>query len=90
MGGVCGTAPRAGQMYGYLPGELIGQPAGSLVPGGLRAAHVRQRAGYAGHPTACPAIRIMKTSEAVCMQDAVSDCRRRPGAASVAPITKRD
>jgi hypothetical protein len=31
-------------MYGYLPGELIGQPAGSLVPDGLRAAHVSQRA----------------------------------------------
>jgi hypothetical protein len=63
-------------MYGYLPGELIGQPAGSPVPDGLRAAHVSQRAGYAGHPTACPAIRITKTSEPVCVQGAVSECRR--------------
>src|SRR5271169_5859163 len=68
---VCGTAPCAGQVYGYLPGELIGGPAGSLVPDGLRAAHVSQRAGYAGRPTACPAVRITKISEAVCMQDAV-------------------
>ena len=90
MAAVCGTAPRAGQMYGYLPGELIGRPAGSLVPDGLRAVHVSQRPGFAGHPTACPAIRITKTSEAVCMQDAVMECRRRPGAASVAPITERD
>jgi hypothetical protein len=77
-------------MYGYPPGELIGVPVESLVRDGLRAAHVSQRAGYAGHPTACPAIRITKISEAVCMQDAVSECRRRPGVASVAPITERD
>jgi hypothetical protein len=32
-------------MYGCLPAELTGQPAGSLVPDGLRAAHVSQRAG---------------------------------------------
>jgi anti-anti-sigma factor len=43
---------RAGDMYGYAPGELIGQPVESLVPDGLRAAHVSQRAGYAQHPTA--------------------------------------
>jgi hypothetical protein len=35
-------------MYGYPPGELIGQSAGSLVPDDLRVAHVSQRAGYAG------------------------------------------
>lgn len=45
---------RAGDMYGYLPGELIGQPVESLVPDGLRAAHISQRAGYAQHPTARP------------------------------------
>jgi anti-anti-sigma factor len=45
---------RAGDMYGYLPGELIGEPVESLVPDGLRAAHVSQRAGYARHPTARP------------------------------------
>ena len=32
----------------------------------------------------------LKKSEAVCMQDAVGECHRRPGAASVAPITERD
>ena len=45
---------RAEDMYGYLPGELIGQPVESLVPAGLRAAHVSQRAGYARQPTARP------------------------------------
>jgi anti-anti-sigma factor len=44
----------AGDMYGYLPGELIGLPVESLVPEGLRAAHVGQRAGYAQHPVARP------------------------------------
>jgi anti-anti-sigma factor len=45
---------RAGDMYGYLPGELVGQPVESLVPDGLQAAHISQRAGYAQHPTARP------------------------------------
>jgi len=44
----------ATDMYGYLPGELIGQPVEALVPDGLRAAHAGQRAGYAQHPTARP------------------------------------
>jgi hypothetical protein len=39
---------------------------------------------------ACPVVRITKTSEAVCAQDAVSEYCRRPGGASVAPITERD
>jgi anti-anti-sigma factor len=48
-------ANRAAEdMHGYLPGELIGQPVESLVPDGLRAAHVSQRARYAEHPTARP------------------------------------
>ena len=55
-------------MYGYL----IGQPVGSLVPDRLRAAHVSQRAGYAGHPAAFAAVRVTKAPEAVCVQDAVS------------------
>jgi len=45
---------RAGDMYGYPPGELTGQPVESLVPDGLRAAHISQRAGYAQHPTVRP------------------------------------
>jgi len=45
---------RAENMYGYLPGELIGEPVGSLVPDVLRAAHIRRRAGYARHPTVRP------------------------------------
>jgi PAS domain S-box-containing protein len=45
---------RAEDMYGYLAGELIGWLVESLVPDGLRAAHVSQRAGYAQHRTARP------------------------------------
>jgi anti-anti-sigma factor len=45
---------RAGDMFGYRPGELIGQPVESLVPAGLRAAHLTKRAGYAREPVARP------------------------------------
>ena len=45
---------RADDMYGYLSGELIGQPVELLVPDGLREAHISQRAGYVQHPTARP------------------------------------
>ena len=43
---------RAEDMFGYRPGELIGQPVESLVPAGLRTAHVTQRAGYTREPLA--------------------------------------
>ena len=45
---------RAEDMFGYVPGELIGQPVESLVPADLRAAHISQRAGYVQQPTARP------------------------------------
>ena len=45
---------RAEDMFGYRPGELIGQPVESLVPAGLRTAHVTQRAGYMREPSARP------------------------------------
>lgn len=45
---------RAEDMFGYVPGELIGQPVESLVPADLRAAHISLRAGYAQQPTARP------------------------------------
>jgi PAS domain S-box-containing protein len=45
---------RAEDMFGYMPGELIGQPVESLVPADLRAAHIGQRARYAQQPTARP------------------------------------
>lgn len=45
---------RAEDMFGYMAGELIGQPVESLVPADLRAAHISQRAGYAQQPTARP------------------------------------
>ena len=45
---------QAEDMFGYRPGELIGQPVESLVPVGVRAAHVTRRAGYAREPVARP------------------------------------
>ena len=45
---------RAEDTFGYRPGELIGQPVESLIPAGLRPAHVTQRAGYAREPVARP------------------------------------
>lgn len=45
---------RAEDMFGYRPGELTGQPVESLVPAGLRTAHVTQRAGYAREPVLRP------------------------------------
>ena len=45
---------RAEDMFGCGPGELTGQPVESLVPAGLRTAHVTQRAGYAREPVARP------------------------------------
>ena len=48
--------------------------------GDLLGAHVSQRAGCAGHLTACPTVRITKTSGAVSVPDAVREYRRRPDA----------
>jgi PAS domain S-box-containing protein len=45
---------RVGDMFGYRPGELIGQPVESLVPAGLRAAHITERTRYAQDPVARP------------------------------------
>ncbi len=43
---------RAGELFGYLPGELVGQPVESLVPAGLQATHAGYRAGYDQEPSA--------------------------------------
>ena len=43
---------RAEAMFGYRPGDLLGQPVESLVPGDFRAGHISLRAGYARHPVA--------------------------------------
>jgi len=45
---------RAEEMFGYRPGELIGNPVELLVPVGARVAHVIQRAGYAREPVTRP------------------------------------
>ncbi|MBI2964108.1 MAG: PAS domain S-box protein, partial [Deltaproteobacteria bacterium] len=38
------------KLSGYSRDELLGQPIELLIPEGLRAAHVRHRAGYASNP----------------------------------------
>jgi PAS domain S-box-containing protein len=43
--------PHAERMFGYAPGELIGQPVETLVPDRLRAVHVKERTGYLSAPT---------------------------------------
>jgi anti-anti-sigma factor len=45
---------RAEDMFGYRHGELIGHPVESLVPAGLRAAHITHRARYAQESAARP------------------------------------
>lgn len=45
---------QAAVMFGYLPGELAGQPVESLVPAGLRDAHRRDRVAYTRKPVARP------------------------------------
>jgi anti-anti-sigma factor len=45
---------RAEGMFGYRPGELIGQPVESLVPGHVRTAHITERARYVRDPVARP------------------------------------
>ena len=45
---------RAAAMFGYQPGELIGQRVESLMPAGLRDAHRLDRAAYVLRPTARP------------------------------------
>jgi anti-anti-sigma factor len=45
---------RAAAMFGYRPGELVGQPVESMVPAALRDAHRLSRAAYALKPAARP------------------------------------
>ena len=90
MAAVCGTAPRAGKMDGYLPSELIGQPARSPVPEGLRAAHVSQRARYAQASDGLPGYQDQEDIRGRMCAGRRREWRRRPGAAFVARITERD
>jgi anti-anti-sigma factor len=45
---------RLERMFGYMHGELLGQPVESLIPADLRTAHRSHRAGYAQAPRARP------------------------------------
>jgi len=48
---------RLAEMFGYQPGELVGQAVEVLVPAGLRAGHREHRAGYARQPVSRPMTR---------------------------------
>jgi PAS domain S-box-containing protein len=45
---------RAGEVFGYRPEELVGQPMEVLVPDGLAEGHARLREAYIGHPVPRP------------------------------------
>ena len=55
-------------LFGYVRGDLVGQPIETLVPESLRPAHEAHRAGYVADPKA----RVMET-------DLVRSGRRRDG-----------
>ena len=44
----------AAQLFGYLPGELLGLPVEALVPAAARQVHIRHRAGYLLDPRPRP------------------------------------
>jgi formate hydrogenlyase transcriptional activator len=44
--------PRTEELFGYAPGELVGQPIEILVPQRFRADHPRHRRNYGAHPRA--------------------------------------
>jgi anti-anti-sigma factor len=54
-GTIAAASARLEDMFGYGHGELPGRPAGSLVPGGLRAARRRQHAAWMPPPGTRPA-----------------------------------
>lgn len=41
---------RMEEMFGYLAGELVGQPVEVLIPADLRSAHIRHRSAYSRAP----------------------------------------
>ncbi|MBO0731229.1 MAG: PAS domain S-box protein, partial [Acidimicrobiaceae bacterium] len=44
--------PAVKTLFGYEPGELIGQPVETLIPERLRAVHRRHQAGFRAQPLA--------------------------------------
>jgi PAS domain S-box-containing protein len=46
--------PQAARLFGYEPGELVGQAVEQLVPAALRGAHRRHREGYIANPHTRP------------------------------------
>ncbi|HTP12886.1 MAG TPA: PAS domain S-box protein [Bacteroidota bacterium] len=45
---------KSGELFGYLPRELLGKPVESLVPQNSRHSHEQDRSRYAKHPTTRP------------------------------------
>jgi PAS domain S-box-containing protein len=46
--------PRAEELFGYAPGELVGRPLEVLLPARLRETHVGHRAGFFTNPRVRP------------------------------------
>jgi PAS domain S-box-containing protein len=46
--------PQAEQLFGYLPGELIGSPVEVLLPENVRAGHVGHRSSFMANPRMRP------------------------------------
>ncbi|HEV2621797.1 MAG TPA: PAS domain S-box protein [Frateuria sp.] len=46
--------PQAHGLFGYAPGELVGQRVESLLPEGARAIHATHRSRYMAHPRVRP------------------------------------
>jgi PAS domain S-box-containing protein len=49
-GKIAAANPEAFRLFGYAPGELVGQAVEVLVPAALRGAHRQHREGYVGNP----------------------------------------
>ncbi|KAA6459695.1 PAS domain S-box protein [Acidobacteria bacterium AB60] len=50
QGIIRGANPRASELFGYPPAELLGKPIEILIPRQFRAGHPRHRENYEAHP----------------------------------------
>lgn len=46
------ASPPIERLFGYQPGELVGQPVETLIPKELRSVHAAHRSRYSSHPVA--------------------------------------
>jgi len=70
---IVSASRRLEAMFGYQPGELVGQPVESLVPAGQRAAHRDLRQAYCRDPADRPMGERARPSALICGRG--SPCR---------------